>query len=375
MKAGLTSSILMHVSVLAFGLVTLSAPTPHDVGDVQALPIDIVPIEEMTRLMEGDRTSRETEAPAPRPTARRDTVEDARNAGDNDIDLNDVPKPAPAPRPVDSAAAAPPPEPAPRPQPTPTPVTPAEAPPPPTPKPAEPKVAAAPPPQPAPEPAPVVEAPKPEPQPTPDPVAEAIAAAPAEQPAERMEFPDQLPRPQARPEPPQQVARAETPPQRPARTETPRRQPDRPAEQPSEDLNDLLDQAKALIDKRAPAGGGARREERTAAIGADRSDGSPKLSQSEMDALRQRLGQCWSIPAGVDDASLLKVSVRFRLNRTGELDAQPEVIRGGGGSGPARTAAESALRAVRKCAPFNLPADKYETWAEVVVNFDPTDMF
>ena len=40
-----------------------------------------------------------------------------------------------------------------------------------------------------------------------------------------------------------------------------------------------------------------------------------------------------------------------------------------------RTAAESAVRAVSKCAPFNLPADKYETWAEVVVNFDPSDMF
>ena len=94
-----------------------------------------------------------------------------------------------------------------------------------------------------------------------------------------------------------------------------------------------------------------------------------------MDALRQRLASCWSIPAGVDDAELLKVSVRFRLDRSGELEARPEVIKGGASSGPGRTAAESAVRAVAKCAPFNLPAEKYETWAEVVVNFDPSDMF
>jgi colicin import membrane protein len=94
-----------------------------------------------------------------------------------------------------------------------------------------------------------------------------------------------------------------------------------------------------------------------------------------MDALRQRLGQCWSIPAGADEGDSLKVSVRFRLDRSGNLEGRPEVVRGGANSGAARIAAESAVRAVQKCEPFNLPADKYETWAEVVVNFDPSEMF
>lgn len=94
-----------------------------------------------------------------------------------------------------------------------------------------------------------------------------------------------------------------------------------------------------------------------------------------MDALRQKLGGCWSIPAGVDDAAMLKVSVRFRLDRSGVLEGRPEIISGGASSGPGRTAAESAVRAVQKCAPFNLPADKYDSWSEVVVNFDPSEMF
>ena len=147
----------------------------------------------------------------------------------------------------------------------------------------------------------------------------------------------------------------------------PERQPD--------DLESLLDEAKALLDKRDPAAGGADRSRREASLGNDRPSTASKLSASEMDALRQRLAGCWSIPAGVDDANALKVSVRFRLDRSGELEARPEVIAGGASSGPGRTAAESAVRAVQKCAPFNLPSDKYETWSEVVVNFDPSDMF
>jgi hypothetical protein len=30
---------------------------------------------------------------------------------------------------------------------------------------------------------------------------------------------------------------------------------------------------------------------------------------------------------------------------------------------------------VLSCAPYNLPADKYDTWQDVKVNFDPQDLF
>ena len=37
----------------------------------------------------------------------------------------------------------------------------------------------------------------------------------------------------------------------------------------------------------------------------------------------------------------------------------------------------SAIRAIQKCDMRGLavPSGKYETWSEVIVNFDPTDMF
>jgi len=37
---------------------------------------------------------------------------------------------------------------------------------------------------------------------------------------------------------------------------------------------------------------------------------------------------------------------------------------------------ESALRGVRRCAPYSfMPPLKYEAWKDVIVDFDPRDMF
>ena len=38
-------------------------------------------------------------------------------------------------------------------------------------------------------------------------------------------------------------------------------------------------------------------------------------------------------------------------------------------------AATNERRAVSRCAPYNLPAEKYDAWADVIVNFDPSEMF
>jgi hypothetical protein len=113
MKAGLSTSLVLHAAVIAFGLVTLSAPPAHDTGDVQALPVDIVPIEDLTELQQGEKTEPKTERPAPKPTAKPHTVPDAKTVGENDIDLDDVPKPEASPRKIETAAA-PKVEPAPR---------------------------------------------------------------------------------------------------------------------------------------------------------------------------------------------------------------------------------------------------------------------
>ena len=386
MRAGLATSVILHAAVLAFGLFTLRAPSAFDVSDVEALPVDIVPVESITQIQEGDKKATMRDKPTPKPTERPDIVPDAQKTGENTVDTEKPPTPEAKPKPVETAGATPP-APTPKEKPKPEDVPKKEEPKPvpatevaPQPEPKE-EVKPDPVKEPDPKPVPVKEpepSPKPpeqktaeaEPQPDkPDPVAETIAA---DQPIEEsVKLPDTAPAPEARPKP--QPAQAETA-KAPDRKDSEKPVKEASSRPKSEDKA-LDDRIAALLNKEKASGGGAKRSTQTASLGGEKNTGGEKLSQNEMDALRQKLGGCWSIPAGVDDAETLKVSVKFRLDRSGELEGRPQVIKGGAASGPGRTAAESAVRAVQKCAPFNLPADKYDTWAEVVVNFDPSDMF
>ncbi len=388
MKAGLTTSVILHAVVLGFGLFSLSSPSALEVTDIESLPVDIVPLSELTQIQEGDKKADMNDRPAPTPTERPDIVADARQIGENSVDTDKPPAPEAKPKPVEKTAAPPPaPEPKeqiktedvakPKEEPKPVPATEVA----PLPQPRE-EVKPEPVKQPEPKPEPVKEPepkpeppkettaePQPQPEVKPDAVAEAIAA---EQPAESVRLPDAAPAPAARPKP--QPAEAETA-KAPDRKNADKPVKEASSRRKSEDKEFDADAISALLDKQKASGGGAKRSQKQASLGGERSTGGATLSQNEMDALRQKLGGCWSIPAGVDDAATLKVSVRFQLDRSGMLQGRPQVVAGGAASGPGRTAAESAVRAVQKCAPFNLPADKYDTWAEVVVNFDPSDMF
>ncbi len=95
------------------------------------------------------------------------------------------------------------------------------------------------------------------------------------------------------------------------------------------------------------------------------------ISASEKDLLRQRIGECWSTPVGVKDAEKLIVKIKIRLKRDGTLERPPEVL-----NTTSDIAADSALRAIRRCGPYNmLSPKKYNAWREIVLNFDPSEMF
>ena len=68
--------------------------------------------------------------------------------------------------------------------------------------------------------------------------------------------------------------------------------------------------------------------------------------------------------AGAEDAEGLKVTVKMKLTKEGEIEGAPEVS-GSGISPVQRAAIESARRAVMRCAPYSLPQDKYDTWSDV----------
>ena len=358
MKAGFATSVTLHALLLGVGMVSLSAPKAFEVADIESMPVDIVPFEEISQAQIGEKKAPMAEKPAPLPTKRPETVPDAQKVGEADIDTDLPPTPAPKPKPVQKAE-----EPAPAPEPTPKPVEkPVEQakvePPQPTPTPPDP-------PKPA-------EKPVPPKEPTPEAPAEATPKETAE--AENVQLPDSAPVPQARPKPepqkqPEKVAEKPKPVEKPAEKPKPQTQ------KAESQKKDVLDEVAALLNKEQSAGGGAKRSTEQAALGSTKKNTGQKLSQNELDGLRSQIQQCWNIPAGALDAENLRVSIKFKLTPAGEVDGRPEVLDGGGNSPIHRAAAESARRAILKCGPYNLPAEKYDAWADVIVNFDPSDMF
>ena len=102
------------------------------------------------------------------------------------------------------------------------------------------------------------------------------------------------------------------------------------------------------------------------------------ISVSEIDALRQQIGQCWNLPAGARQPEELIVEVWVALNPDGTLREAKVLDNTGRASrdGFYRAAAEAALRALMnpRCQPLKLPPEKYHQWQTMTINFDPRYM-
>ena len=106
-------------------------------------------------------------------------------------------------------------------------------------------------------------------------------------------------------------------------------------------------------------------------------DATKNLSISERDAIIQQISQCWSISAGAKDAQDLSVMLHLSLEKDGTVRNVKivDTLRYAGADSFYRAAADSAVRAVLKCSPLkNLPKEKYDTWKEIEMNFDPKEM-
>ncbi|WP_454851369.1 hypothetical protein [Rhizobium binxianense] len=375
MKASVVTSAVLHGLVLTWALVTIGAPESFKVEDFEAMPVDLVPVESITQMQQGDKKAPMKEVSAPVPTTRPPLPEPAENAGDNKVDLKTPPVPNAKPSNSDAAAANSSDKPQPQIDPTPNDVKevnkeetevdqPKEVASIPQQKPAD----VTPPPQPDVKPE---EQAKPEEPPKPD--AEAL--------------PDNVPTPVAKPQvkPPEPKA-AEKPPEKPqdqpktAEKPTDKKKADKKQEvaksasSMKSDFN--ADEISALLNKTDPSAGGAKRSTQEASLGAKKSTGGSKLSMSEMDALRSAIAGNWSVIPGMEGASEVRIKVHMKLDPDGNLIGQPEVEATGGDNDATRRAlAGGAYRAIMKSAPFStLPKDKYDAWNEVVVNFDPSDL-
>ncbi len=107
MKTSLGTSLVAHTVILAWALVSISAPASFEVAPVEALPVDIVPVESITQIQQGDKKAPMTEKPSPKKTEKQNVVENAENAGENDVDLKNPPTPVKKPTTTETAAAPP----------------------------------------------------------------------------------------------------------------------------------------------------------------------------------------------------------------------------------------------------------------------------
>ena len=132
----------------------------------------------------------------------------------------------------------------------------------------------------------------------------------------------------------------------------------------------------ALLDKREPQRQAATGETLSPTPSLGKSDGrAAQLSQSEIDALRKRLGECWNPPAGAADGGQLKVVLRVLFKPDATVATPPQLVAATASPfGPAM--AESAKRAILTCQPFTmLRPDHYEQWKDIEITFDPREMF
>lgn len=144
----------------------------------------------------------------------------------------------------------------------------------------------------------------------------------------------------------------------------------------TETQKEITDRIGNLLNTAENTAGGARRQERVASIGADSPRTAPQLTRGEYDALKGRIGQCWTMPIFVDGENL-RVVLDMRMSRDGELSNIVSIVVTGVANQAHVRAIEGGLarNLQRDSCQFAdvLPREKYETWKDVRVNFEPRD--
>ena len=99
-----------------------------------------------------------------------------------------------------------------------------------------------------------------------------------------------------------------------------------------------------------------------------------QLSATILQALVQRIRECWVVPPGAREASII-VKLRFALNPDGSIAGTPMVMNAT--QDPLYdVTARSAVAAVMSCQNYDfLPQDKYDLWKDLIINFNPNMMF
>ncbi|SLN74804.1 hypothetical protein ROG8370_03707 [Roseovarius gaetbuli] len=109
----------------------------------------------------------------------------------------------------------------------------------------------------------------------------------------------------------------------------------------------------------------------------DRPSGPP-LTSGEKDALRVAVQQCWNVGSLSSDALRTTVVVAVSMGEDGKPNSGSirMLSASGGGDTAAKQAFEAARRAIIRCGArgFNLPVEKYDSWRDIEMTFNPEKM-
>ncbi|NLR99720.1 hypothetical protein HGP17_23105 [Rhizobium sp. P38BS-XIX] len=405
MKRSLATSAVFHILVLIGAMVTLSAPAPLETPESTAMDVDIV---QADQLQQGEKKAPVTDHVSRKQTTKQDQVANAQNVGENKVDIKNPVVPTQRPE-SDTAALAPKKVDAPVPQndPRPNDVKTVEQ----KDTEAAPKeVAAVPQQKPDVTPTPT---PKTDPAP-PTPKADATPTPPPTEQQAEIPVPNNVPVPDIKPQPTPPKAAEQKPEVKPApkpdvkvadakptdktttqstsKTTSPddgKKDADKKretAKASNKGLDDGLADQIANVLNNTSSKGGAARSTKQASAGADtqvntrggmKSLGAGKLSQSQQDGLRDLIQKYWNLTPGLEGAGDVRVKVHFRLDKSGQIVGEPEATTSGGPPSTQAAMQGAAVRAVLRAQSEYLsilPADKYEDWQEVVVNFSAADM-
>ena len=216
---------------------------------------------------------------------------------------------------------------------------------------------------------PAEDAPKPAPKPEKKAEKKAEAPKPAPKPESKPEKKAEAPKPEPKPQAPM---RKPEPPKEPPKAEAPKPQAPKKTTRDfdSDKIAALLNKIPDAKDEPEPLD--LAEEEKP--VRGQTTGTAMTMSVNEIDALRARISQCWTPPPGGLGAGDIVVKIRLKLNEDGTLEGYPTVANQG--SSPFfQAAADSAVRAVYQCQPYVLPAEKYAVWRDMILNFDPSQMY
>ena len=92
------------------------------------------------------------------------------------------------------------------------------------------------------------------------------------------------------------------------------------------------------------------------------------LPEAQITAVRAQAQRCWQAPSGWSSGRRASVTIRFRLNRDGSVNGTPVTIEGPA-SPLGKAAADKAVLAIKRCGPYQLPAESYDKWQVMELHF------